>query len=284
MAEIDALASAAAARGHVAFFHTRSSDPASSVAGVTEALDLGRRTGIGIHIMHLHSTGGTYRMAEAIDAIERARADGVDATACVYPYTFWATTLRSFRFVGDWRARYDLEAGDLQVAGTARRLTDATFAEAQDQNLLVAALDSIPTADLELALRQPWVMIGSDAILTETLNNHPRATGSFARLIAVFVREQGLLDLPTALAKMTSLPARRVEAMMPDMARKGRLQRGSDADITIFDPETIRDQATIERPDAPSVGIDHVLVDGRPVMIDGQLQRNVVAGRALRSA
>ena len=282
-AEIDALASVAAEFGHVAFFHTRSSDPATSLAGVAEALDVGRRTGIGVHIAHFHSTGATDHMADAIAAIETARADGVAATACIYPYDFWATTLQSFRFVGDWQARYGIDYADLQVAGTSATLTESTYGAAFADNKLVAALGSIDQAEIDLALQQPWVMLGSDAILTDDLNNHPRASGTFSRLLGRYVRERGVLDLPTALAKMTSLPTQRTEGMIPAMRRKGRLQRGADADITIFDPATVIDRATVADPSATALGIEHVFVDGRRVIADGEARRTVLPGQPLRS-
>lgn len=281
--EIDALAAAAAEFGHSAFFHTRSSDPATSLAGVLEALDLGRRTGIGIHISHFHSTGATDHMSEAIAAIEAARADGVDATACVYPYDFWATTLQSFRFVGDWQSRYGLTVNDLQVAGTSTRLSSDTFDAAFSENQLVAALGSIEQGEIDQALAQPWVMVGSDAILEPSMNNHPRASGTFSRLLGRYVRDRGVLGLVEALGKMTSLPAQRVEAMIPAMRRKGRLQRGADADVTIFDPATIIDRATIEDPAATALGIDHVFVGGRRVIADGAARRTVLNGQPLRS-
>lgn len=282
--EIEALATVAAEFGHSAYFHTRSSDPATSLAGVIEALDLGRRTGIGVHISHFHSTGATNHMADAIAAIEAARADGVDATACVYPYDFWATTLQSFRFVGDWQARYGLGFEDLQVAGTSTTLTADTYGAAFNENKLVAALSSIDQAEIDLALAQPWVMLGSDAILEREMNNHPRASGTFSRLLGHYVRDRGVLSLGDALAKMTSLPTRRVEAMVPAMQRKGRLQRGADADITIFDPATIIDRATIELPGTPSWGIDHVFVSGRRVIADGETRQTVFPGLPLTSA
>ncbi len=282
-AEIDALAAVAADFGDVAFFHTRSSDPQTSLAGIVEALDLGRRFGIGIHISHFHSTGATNHMADAIAAIESARADGVEATACVYPYDFWATTLQSFRFVGDWRTRYGIDYGDLQVAGTPQTLTEASYDAAFADNKLVAALGSIDQGEIDMALSRPWVMIGSDAILTDDLNNHPRASGTFSRLLGRYVRERGVLDLPTALAKMTSVPTKRVESMIPAMRRKGRLQRGADADITIFDPATVIDRATVADPAATALGIEHVFVDGRRVVADSEPRRTVLPGRPLRS-
>lgn len=282
-AEIDRLAAVANEYGHTAFFHTRSSDPASSLAGVAEVIELGRRTGIPVHIEHMHSTGATRHMATTLELIQSARDEGLDVTACVYPYDYWATTLASFRFAGDWRARYGLTYEDLQVAGTETRLTEASFGQAKRENLLVAAIGSIPEEEVRMALERRWVMLGSDAILTESLNNHPRASGTFCRLLGRYVRELGLLDLNAALAKMTSLPAQRTEAMIPAMRRKGRLQRGADADITIFDPATVLDQATVSRPDLPSVGIEHVIVEGQSVMTGGVLQRTRLPGRGLMS-
>lgn len=281
--EIEALATVAAEFGHAAFFHTRSSDPATSLAGVIEALDLGRRTGVGVHISHFHSTGATSHMADTIAAIEAARAEGVDATACVYPYDFWATTLQSFRFVGDWQGRYGISYEDLQVAGTSTTLTADTYNAAFNDNKLVAALSSIEQDEIDLALAQSWVMLGSDAILEAEQNNHPRASGTFTRLLGRYVRERGVLTLIDGLAKMTSLPTKRVEAMIPAMQRKGRLQRGADADITIFDPATVIDRATIDAPGTPAWGVEQVFVAGRRVIADSEPRRTVFPGQPLTS-
>jgi N-acyl-D-aspartate/D-glutamate deacylase len=89
-----------------------------------------------------------------------------------------------------------------------------------------------------------------------------------------------------ALAKMTILPARRVEGAAPSMARKGRVQRGADADITIFDPETIADRSTIETPGVMSVGVEWVLVDGQVVKSPDMTEpddfdQSVLPGRAI---
>ncbi|MEL7155513.1 MAG: amidohydrolase family protein, partial [Actinomycetota bacterium] len=113
-------------------------------------------------------------------------------------------------------------------------------------------------------------------------NNHPRAAGTFSRTLGRYVRELGVLDLVSALAKMTILPARRVERMIPALAAKGRLQRGADADIVIFDPETIADRATVAAPDQVSAGIRWVLVDGEPALAEGQTVRSARNGKALR--
>lgn len=285
--EIEALAQVAVARGHSLFFHVRFSDPdapGTSFEAIDEVLQLARRTGASVHIEHLPSTGGTFVMAETLAMLEAARGEGLKVTADLYPYDFWGTTLASERFVGDWQTRYRITYESLQVAGTSRRLSSANFDQAVQENLLVAALGSIPEDEVQLALKVPWMMIGSDGILTESLNHHPRGAGTFARVLGRYVRDLGVLSLPEALAKMTILPAQLVEPMIPAMAHKGRLQRGADADVVIFDPATVADRATVESPSSMSVGFSHVFVDGQAVLSDGALQRSVLPGRPLRSA
>jgi len=286
-AELMRLSETAAELGHVVFFHVRYSDPdppGTSDEAVDEVLEVAERTGASVHIEHLSSTGATFRMAKILDRLDEARAAGVDVTACLYPYDFWGTFLASSRFAAGWQDRFRLSYEDLQIAGTEERLTKATFDDALRDNKLVAAIGSIPEDEVRLALQRPWTLVASDAILSPELNNHPRAAGTFARTLGRYVRELEVLDLTSALAKMTILPAQRVEAMIPAMVRKGRLQRGADADIVVFDPATIADRATVASPKAPSIGIQWVLVDGQVALRDGAPDRSVRAGRALRSS
>jgi dihydroorotase len=169
------------------------------------------------------------------------------------------------------------------VAGTGEHLTAATFARHRADNTLVAAL-AIPEADVRAGLATDFVMIGSDAILEPGDNNHPRAAGCFSRVLGRYVRDEGVLPLADALAKMTILPARRLEAALPALARKGRLQVGADADITVFDPATVGDRATLEDPSRESAGIDWVVVGGEVVKTPDGVQRDVRPGQALRHA
>lgn len=285
-AEMDRLVALAAQYGHVSFFHLRHSDPdppGTSLEALAEVLSIAERHRAAIHIQHLTSTGGTFVMNEALELIEGARRFGIDVTACVYPYDFWGTFLASNRFAPGWQDRYRIGYEDLQIAGSDQRLTAATFARAQRENKLVAALGSIPEEEIHLALSRPWVMIGSDAVATVGLNNHPRGAGTFARVLGRYVRDLGVLDLRTGLAKMTIQPALRVQNMVPEMKRKGRLQRGADADIVVFDPDRITDRATIAEPGLASEGVEWVLVDGQVALRKGRPQREVLAGRPLRS-
>ncbi len=246
------------------FMHIRYSEdipPGTQAEAIDEVVRVARETGARVHVEHINSTGGTNRMEAALATLDAARAEGLDITACVYPYTFWATFLQSTRYE-DWQTKYNLTYGDLQVAGTSDRLTEATYQQAYDDNRLTAAF-AMPESDLVTAFQSSWVMVGSDAILQTHHNNHPRSTGCFSRTLGTYVRDQNVMTLRQGLAKMTILPAQLLQAGAPSMRRKGRLQIGADADITIFDPATITDNSTIATPQRPSTGVDWVLVAGQ---------------------
>ncbi|MCP5025084.1 MAG: amidohydrolase family protein [Actinomycetia bacterium] len=279
--EILALVEVAARYDLTAFFHARYSDPERNADAIAEVIEVARVGGVSVHVEHITSTGGTHTMEASLAQINEARASGIDITACLYPYDFWATNLASNRFNGDWQKRFGITYGDLQIGGTETRVTEETFAQVRDAGNLVAALGSIPEGEIELALREPWTFIGSDAILEPDANNHPRASGTFSRVLGRYVRDKGVLSLPDALAKMTILPAQRIEGPIRAMRRKGRLQRGADADITIFDPTTVTDTATVADPGSPSSGVEWVLVAGQIVKRPEGVQRDVLPGQAL---
>ena len=277
------LARVAQRNGMPLFTHIRYSSPGpagrSSLDAIDEALRVARDSGVSLHIDHIPSMA-THVMPEAIDRIEAARAEGLDITGCFYPYTFWGTYLASARFSGDWQSRFRITYSDLQLAGSSERLTEASFKKYQAQNKLVVAY-AIPQEDVLAVARAPWSLVGSDAIPESSNNNHPRGAGCFSRLLGPYVRDLGALTLTEALAKCTVLPARRLENRVPMLRRKGRLQMGADADITVFNPDTIADRSTVERPAVFSEGIEHVFVMGRHALTPEGVQKNVRAGRPI---
>ena len=136
--------------------------------------------------------------------------------------------------------------------------------------------------DMNLALKQPWCSVGSDgsAYATEGPlrrgNPHPRNFGTFPRVLGRYVREQGLLTLENGIRKMTSLNAAKV-----GLQQRGMLKEGYFADITVFDPQQILDQATFTKPFQYPTGIQTVIVNGQIVLQDGK-HTGVMPGRVLR--
>ncbi len=283
--EIVEVSRVAAKYGVPAFFHGRYSDPeepGTNFDTLNEIISAGRDTGAAVHVLHITSTGGTFTMPESLQMLQDARDEGIDITADLYPYNFWATYLASERFAPGWQERFRIGYSDLAIPGTGERLTKATFAQHQAQNTLTAAY-AIPKEDVVLGLQSPLVMIGSDAILEPGDNNHPRGAGTFARVLGKYVREEQVLPLMDALAKMTIQPADLLESNAPALRRKGRLQIGADADIVVFNPDTVEDRATVDDPSKFSKGINWVLVRGQVVKDLKGLNRDVLPGRPIKS-
>jgi dihydroorotase-like cyclic amidohydrolase len=285
-AEISAQMEVAAKYGLPSFFHGRYSTdvpPNNNARTLQEILDLAKQTNSGAHVMHITSTGGTFQMTQSLATLQQARDAKVDVTACLYPYNFWATYIQSARFGPGWQDRFHITYSDLVVPGSGERLTQASFDHYRaTENKLVAAY-AIPDADVVSGLQSNFTMIGSDAILTPGNNNHPRGAGCFSRALGHYARDQKTLSLVDALAKMTILPAKRLEAKAPALRKKGRLQQGADADITIFDPNTINDRSTVDNPAQESVGIDYVLVLGQVVKSPDGLHKELRPGQAIKS-
>ena len=140
-----------------------------------------------------------------------------------------------------------------------------------------------PEAAARAAVANPMVMVASDGMPITGPKIHPRGQGTFSRVLGHYVPEEKALDLMTALRKMTLLPAQLLEKRAPTFQNKGRIRTGADADLTVFDPNRVIDKATFEEPLQYSEGIQFVLVNGVPVVKDGQLVERVYPGRAARA-
>lgn len=285
--EIFRVFEAAAKTKAPVFVHVRSRplDQGSGVpiAVAQEVLADAAATGASLQIVHVASTG--LRDTPAIlELIKGARAHGVDVTTEAYPYTAGSTAIGSNFFADGWQERNGATYGDVQWPATGERLTKESFDRfRKEQPDAAVVIHIIPQEVVDRAITDPIVSIASDGMPWITAGEHPRGAGTFSRVLGQYVRERQLLDLPAALAKMTIMPARRLEAVSPQMARKGRLQTGADADITVFDPATIRDRATFDQPMQASTGIAYVLVGGQVMARAGKVTADRFPGQAIRS-
>ena len=133
-----------------------------------------------------------------------------------------------------------------------------------------------------MALAHPFVMVASDGIIENGIG-HPRAVGTYARVLGKYVREDKALSLMDAIRKSSLMPAQRLEAMSPQMRQKGRLKVGADADISIFDPGLVIDKATFQNAAQYSQGFRYVLVEGTFVVREGRLQEGAAPGEGIRA-
>ncbi len=221
-------------------------------------------------------------LATALERIEAARGRGVDVTAEAYPYTTASTRLESAMFNPGWQDNLPIAYDQIEWVATGERLTEDTFDDRRAEGGWVL-LHFMRDEDIDRVIAAPGVIIASDGVPFVDGRGHPRGAGTYARVLGRYVRERGVVPLMEALAKMTILPARRLERVAAAMMRKGRIQEGTDADITVFDPETVIDRATFSDPTTPSAGIPHVLVGGSPVVRDGQLVSGALPGRPVRA-
>jgi N-acyl-D-aspartate/D-glutamate deacylase len=213
--------------------------------------------------------------------VKGAQTRGLDVTTECYPYTAGSTGLESAIFDSGWQEKMGITYKDLQWAKTGERLTEETFNKYRKEGGAVI-IHMIPEEAARFAVADPIVMIASDGMPITGPKVHPRGQGTYSRVLGHYVREEKVLDLMTALKKMTFMPAQRLEKHAPVFQNKGRIRTGADADITIFDPDHVIDKATFEEPLQTSQGIQFVLVNGQVVINNGKLVKNVYPGKAAR--
>ena len=182
----------------------------------------------------------------------------------------------------DWAGRSVAEIAD----DTRDDPLEVALAALADDRLDVSiVIDCMHPDDVAAIAAVPWIAVCTDAEgrrpghpILDAGVPHPRSYGSTARVLGELVRDRGVLDLPTAVAKLSSVPAARI-----GLADRGLVRRGWAADLVVFDPETVADRATYEAPVAYPAGIDHVIVNGVAAIVDGD-ETGLRPGRLLRRA
>ena len=273
MSEIERMFRVAAAGGVSAHIHMR-----GGLDGLHETIKAAAAAGARLHIVHVNSSAG-----DAIDAflaaIKAARDAGQDVTTEAYPYGAGMTEIESALF-DDWATYSDERLAQHQLVATGERLTRKTFAQARQKGGTVI-IHGRSEAQTRAGIASPLSMIASDGFI-ENGRGHPRTSGTYAKVLGRYVRDEQVVTLMDALRRMTLEPARRLERRTPAMAKKGRVSVGADADLTIFDPATVIDRATYEDASIPSAGIPYVVVGGQVVVDRGQVTK-ARPGRAVRA-
>jgi N-acyl-D-aspartate/D-glutamate deacylase len=269
----------AAERHLPVYTHMRSAgriEPGSAIEAVSEVIAAAAVTGAPLHIVHINSTCARDAI-ECLSMVEGARARGLNVTTEAYPYVAGMTSINSALFNPGWREKFGIDYSDLVLPDTGEHLTKARFDELHADPVTHGVLVFSNTQEMvDKVIPHPLVMIASDGA-----QGHPRNAGTYARVIAQYVREKQSITLMDALRKMSLMPAQVLELSTPAAHQKGRLQEGADADIVVFDPATITDRATYQKPMEPSTGVHYLVVSGTIVIDDGKQVPNVFPGRAL---
>jgi len=332
------LAKVAAKHGGIYSTHIRD-EGLGVFRSIEEAINVGKGAGIRVDIIHMKIADEKFwgQMPEVIAMINKARAEGHDIRAHVYPYTAGQNNLRSI--IPPWahdggnaamlerlqdksareRMRKDILEGIdgwynhyLAVGGDWERMLLVGFKATKNQpyigkrfseviadrggdpidvlfDVLLEEQGSVRTVffhhdepDMQFALKQPYVSVGSDGSAIspdghyKDMHPHPRWYGTFPRVMGRYVRELGVLTLPEAVRKTTSMNAETI-----GIDDRGLLREGYWADVVVFDPKTIADRATFESPQQYPVGIPYVIVNGEIVVDDGE-HSGALPGKVLR--
>ena len=243
---------------------------AGSPGAVDEMIRIADATGTRFQISHLSSCAAMGQMTEVLHTINEAMERNPRLNYDTYPYNAFSTHIGSEVFGDGCFARWGKSFGDILLTDAPfqnQRCTKEMFEAARrDYPEMLAVAFVMNESEIAEAIANPYGMVASDAIINHG-SGHPRAAGTFPRVLGKYVREDKVISLMDALRKMTLLPARRLE-----LSKKGEIREGFDADITIFDPETIKDGATFEDLHISPVGIDEVILGGEVALRNGEIQ------------
>ena len=269
----------AAERRVPVFTHVRSFgrlEPGSSIEAVSEVIAAAAISGASLHIVHINSSCLKDGL-ECLSLVAGARARGIDVTTEAYPYIAGMTYINSALFNPGWREKVAIDYSSLQLPDTGERLTKERFDVLHNSTKPQVVLMFANTQEMvDAIIPNPLVMIASDGE-----QGHPRNAGTYSHILARYVREKGSVTLMDAIRKMSLMPAQRLEKATPAARLKGRLQQGADADIVVFDPQTVADRSTYQAPMETSTGMQFVIVGGTLLIDQGKLVPNTFPGKPL---
>jgi len=276
-------------------------DPNSAAESIGQIVAFSTVTGSQSHICHINSSS-LRDISTTKKMIMAAQEKGLPITVEAYTYGASSTTIGAALFNPVARKEKNITASQIELNG--QPLTEEQFKRTREETpgaIVVFKFLDMPEEEpiLDESVLFPGGVIASDAMpwadkisglpvnenewpISQNAFAHPRSSGTFTRLLAHWVRERQALSLSEAIAKSSLYPAQVLEKSVPQMRYKGRLQEGMDADIIIFDPDTVQDKATFTEPAQTSQGMQFVVVNGELVIKNGSLVIEARPGKAIR--
>jgi hypothetical protein len=288
--------------GAAVYVHGRFSGqmpPTSGILGFLEMMAPQEIYGGGIVFQHMTAQALSETMP-ALKMFDDARAKGIQVIGEIYPYNYGATILGAdYLHPDNYGPNMGRDYKDIIETATLKPYTKESYTKAVASAPMTSVMFYNATEEnLYEGLAHPSTVIGSDAFPYtvrdtgktaldwdtpyDAVNGHPRGSGSHARLLSLTREKKVDIPLSLAVSKMTYMIADFLENNgVPQMADKGRIQEGKDADITIFDPKTVTDNSTMKDGGLPSTGIPYVVVNGTVVVKDSEVLKGVFPGKPI---
>ena len=253
-------------------------DAEGAYASIEELVELSKVTGHPMQVSHIGSCSAYGDMKSSLALIEKSRAEGLDIMADCYPYDAFATYIGSAVFDEGCFDRWQRDYSAILLTEEPYKNTrcdEKLFYQVRKSHPdMIAAAFVMNETEVVEALKAPFVFVGSDSLYKKD-QGHPRGAGTFPRVLSKYVRENNQIDMMTALWKMTAGPAMRL-----NLVNKGRIEVGKDADLVIFDAESIQDHASFSEPTQAPSGIEYVILNGKIAVkanqiIDGRLGKYI---------
>ncbi len=296
---IGQIARIAAEKGSFLTTHPRylSRIAPSGVLGQQEFIALALAHNVPLLLHHV-PTNALSDTRMALDMIDAANANGATILGEAFPYVRGSTFMGTEILSPGWQERTGMDYSDLMWVETGETLTEESFNQLRAERPEgFFVMEHIRAEDMLAAVLHPGIIIASDGMpLVDSAGRslpfdapfgaglgHPRSAGTFGTYLRIAI-DDGSLTMPQIIAKTGYLQATFLEPFVASMARRGRLQAGAFADITIFDPASVRGVAGFEAGtnSLPSEGFVHVIVNGQQVIRDGVLVDGVFPGAAVR--
>ncbi|MEP0200699.1 MAG: amidohydrolase family protein [Halioglobus sp.] len=250
-----------------------------------DMLQLAIAKGSKLHICHINANA----MGEIdawLAAIDEANERGANVTTEIFPYTAGSTSIMAAVFDRDWQTIFGITYEDVQWSETGEYFTRESWERTRKERPDSSVIHHYMKEEwLRRALRYPGMMVATDAMpsLQFEIKSAPNGAGSFTRLLAHFVRDEGVLELSDAIARASYYPARRLASFAPAFKLKGRVQVGADADLLVFALENLQDNARYTDPYREATGWDYIIVGGEVVVEGGDLT-GATPGRPMLNA